>query len=160
MATDTVAIGVVVAILDGTRKRGFVYDLRMERGDFHLFYSTDLSDQDPEENPLAQCKAVLFVKSLAGNHDYQENKMVLMGNAGVGKPFEAVFSDGEVIRGRVESYDEKRIDFYLVPPDLTRSPLPPSTTQENYSVPRGTDRGTQMRFSGAESAVTLLSQER
>ncbi|MHC4924659.1 MAG: DUF6982 domain-containing protein [Planctomycetota bacterium] len=117
MSLDRVANGVVVALLDGSRKRGFVYDLHQQRGEFHLYFTADMSDADAEVIKLPECKAVYFVKSLTGNPDYKENKTDLPTKKAFGRPFEVLFGDGELMRGTVETYDPKKIGFYLVPPD-------------------------------------------
>jgi hypothetical protein len=113
-----VANGVVVVLMSGTRKKGFVYDLSMERGDFHLYLTSDMSDAASEVIRIQDCKAVCFVKSLTGNPDYQENKTDLGARkGGFGRPFEVRFADGELLRGTVETFDPKKLGFYIVPPD-------------------------------------------
>jgi hypothetical protein len=115
-------------MLDGTRRKGYVYDLSMERGDFHLYFSQDMSDADAEVILLKECKAVYFVKSLTGNPDYQENKTDLRGKTGFGRPFEVLFADGELLRGVVETYDPDKLGFYILPPD------PKSNNERIYVV--------------------------
>ena len=112
-----VANQVVIARVDGTRERGYVYDLNAESESFHLFFSLDLSEVDSRVIHLAECKAIFFVKSFTGNPDYKENKTGLGRKKGFGMPYEVVFLDGEVHRGRVETYNPRKKGFYLIPPD-------------------------------------------
>lgn len=111
------ANGVVAAMMDGTRRKGFVYDLSPDRDEFHLYFTRDMSDAAAETIRLRDCKVICFVKSLSGNPDYRENKTELGRKKGFGRPYEVVFKDGEILRGTVESLDPNRLGFYLVPPD-------------------------------------------
>lgn len=108
---------VVVVFLSGRRIRGFVYDVSTERGDFHLYASDDAAETMAELVQLAECKAIIFVKSFAGNPDYRENKTELTGRARWGRAYEVVFSDGERMVGMVETYHPKKLGFYIIPPD-------------------------------------------
>jgi hypothetical protein len=108
---------VVVALLDGRRPRGFVYDINTNDPEFHLYSSEDPSDAKSELIDIRRCKAIYFVKSLTGNPNYRENKTELPELRRWGRPFEVVFGDGERIVGTVEIYHEERMGFYLLPPD-------------------------------------------
>ena len=108
---------VVVVFTDGRRLRGFVYDVSTERGDFHLYASEDAAESKSEIVRLADCKAICFVKTFAGNPNYRENKTELTGRVRWGRAYEVVFGDGERIVGAVETYHPKRQGFYIIPPD-------------------------------------------
>ena len=108
---------VVVALADGRRARGFVYDINPENEDFHLFATDDPSEPRSEIIRVAECKAIYFVKSLTGNPDYEENKTELPAQRRFGRPVEVIFGDGERIVGMVEFFHAERKGFYLIPPD-------------------------------------------
>jgi len=108
---------VVVAFLDGSRTRGFVYDVNMRRGDFHLYASEDPGETRGKLVRLTECKAVFFVKSLTGNPNYRENKLDLPEQRRWGRPFEVIFHDGETMVGTVEIFHDEDLGFYLIPPD-------------------------------------------
>jgi hypothetical protein len=108
---------VVVAFLDGTRTRGFVYDVNMRRGDFHLYASDDPGETRGTLVHLKDCKGVFFVRSLTGNPNYRENKTDLPERRRWGRPFDVVFHDGEHMVGTVEIFHEEDLGFYLIPPD-------------------------------------------
>ncbi len=108
---------VVVAFLDGTRVRGFVYDVHTERGDFHLYASDAPDETSAQLIKLKDIKAIFFVRSLTGNPQYRENKTELTQRRRWGRPFEVVFHDGERMVGMVEIFHKERIGFYIVPPD-------------------------------------------
>ena len=107
----------VVALLDGRRTRGFVYDVSTERGDFHLYASDDPGETKAELIKIADCKGIYFVKSLTGNPNYRENKTDLPERRRWGRAIDVVFHDGEHIVGTTEIYYPGRVGFYLVPPD-------------------------------------------
>lgn len=108
---------VVVALLDGRRLRGFVYDVNTQRGDFHLYMSEDPGETNAELVKLKACKGVFFVKSLTGNPNYRENKTDLPERRRWGRGVEVVFSDGERMVGTAEIFHPGRVGFYLIPPD-------------------------------------------
>jgi hypothetical protein len=108
---------IVVAFVDGSRTRGFVYDVHMDRGDFHLYASDSPDETKAEKIQLARVKAIFFVRSLAGNPNYRENKTELTQRRRWGRPVEVVFSDGERMVGMVEIYHPEKRGFYLIPPD-------------------------------------------
>ncbi len=114
---DRLVNRVVVALLDRRRARGYVYDVSMQRGDFHLYASDDPAETRGELIHLADCKAVFFVKSLTGNPNYRENKTELTERRRWGRPFEVVFHDGERMVGNVEIFHEENVGFYIIPPD-------------------------------------------
>jgi hypothetical protein len=108
---------VVVAFLDRTRARGFVYDVNMRRGQFHLYASDDPGETRGRLIHLKDCKGVFFVRSLTGNPNYRENKTDLPERRRWGRPFEVVFHDGERMVGTVEIFHDDDLGFYLIPPD-------------------------------------------
>lgn len=108
---------VVAAKTDGTRARGYAYDINTAHEEFHLFASDAPDEAEAEVVLLRECKALYFVRSLTGNPDYEENKTELPPGRRFGRPFEVVFGDGERIVGTVEIFHPGRLGFYLVPPD-------------------------------------------
>jgi hypothetical protein len=108
---------VVVAKMDGTRLRGYVYDVNTAKEEFHLFASEAADEKNAEIVNLRECKAVCFVKSLTGNPNYQENKTELPERKRFGRGMEVVFADGERILGTAEFYNPDKLGFYLIPPD-------------------------------------------
>ena len=77
----------------------------------------DAAETMAELVQLAECKAIVFVKSFAGNPDYRENKTELTGRARWGRAYEVVFHDGERIVGMVETFHPEKLGFYIIPPD-------------------------------------------
>ncbi len=133
---------VVIALVDGTRLRGYVYDVSMERGDFHL-YSSDAPDEtEAALVKIALCKAVYFVKSLTGNPNFKENKTEFTEKRRWGRPYEVVFGDGERMVGTVETYYPEKLGFYLIPPDPGSNNLRIYVVMANAKTVRLLDEGT------------------
>lgn len=116
-ARDRIINRVVVALADGRRARGFIYDLNVDDDTFHLFASEDPSEARAEILNLPECKAIFFVRSLTGNPAYKENKTDLPERKRFGRPFAVTFADGEKMVGTVEIFHPGRKGFYLIPPD-------------------------------------------
>lgn len=114
---DRIVNSVVIALTDGTRLRGYVYDVSMEKGDFHLYASDAPDEQEATLVEISRCKAICFVKSLTGNPNYKENKTEFTEKRKWGRPYEIVFGDGERMVGTVEIYHPEKLGFYLIPPD-------------------------------------------
>ena len=105
---------VVVAFLDGSRLKGYVFNFSMAKDSFDLL---------PEENPLRErgkrvqikdLKAVFFVKDFAGAGGSKED--AIAGPPVHGKIIEVTFRDGEKIIGQTDSYNPQRLAFFIVPP--------------------------------------------
>jgi uncharacterized protein DUF6982 len=137
----------VVALLDGTRLRGFVYDVNMRRGEFHLYASDNPGETQAQLIQLADCKGVFFVKSLTGNPNYRENKTDLPERRRWGRPFEVVFHDGERMVGTVEIFHDADLGFYLIPPDPRSNSLRifviKANTKSVVDLDRKTGGGTE-----------------
>ena len=78
-----------------------------------------LLESPPEEEPLvvrlSDLKAVFFVKSFAGNRDYDERKEFVA--AFTGRRLAVRFSDGEVLVGTSFNYSPSAAGFFLFPAD-------------------------------------------
>lgn len=67
--------------------------------------------------PLAQLKAVFFVKDLVGDASYHEKKELGAGSPRIGYEVKVTFHDGEVIVGRSMNPTFDDHGFYMEPAD-------------------------------------------
>jgi hypothetical protein len=139
---DRMVNRVVVVFLNGRRIRGFVWDVNPERGEFHLYATDDTAETRAELVKLEECKALIFVKSFAGNPDYKENKTEFTGRARWGRPYEVVFRDGERIVGTVETFHPEKLGFYIIPPDPRSNSLRIFVVTANAGSVRPLDQKT------------------
>lgn len=106
---------VVVAVLDGQRLKGYVFNFSALREDFRLF-PDQTSRQDEGRNVLMKdLKAVFFVKEFAGNPGYQETSE--QERPAHGRKIEVKFSDGETVVGLTEGYNPQKLGFFIFPVD-------------------------------------------
>src|SRR3990167_9057080 len=73
MATESrTSHRVVVALIDGKREKGFVYNFSPNAENFHLFPSESADRSFARLLDTRECKAIFFVKSHEGNKAYRE----------------------------------------------------------------------------------------
>lgn len=114
---------VVVALLDGRRLKGFVYDFVPSGDTLNIFPSAG----DPEDKRPATvveflaCKAVFFVRTHLGNQkvaaEVRREAEDPKAEAPRGKKVKIVFSDGEEMTACTEVYNAKRFGFFVYPLD-------------------------------------------
>lgn len=106
---------VVVALLDGRRLKGYIYDFSPMKDGFNLL---------PAENPLQErgvnvamkeLKAVFFVRDFAGQPTHQEGLQA--DSHAHGRKIEVSFRDGEKLLGRTEAYNPQKPGFFMFPED-------------------------------------------
>src|SRR5258706_8186454 len=114
---------VVVALLDGRRLKGFVYDFEPSGGTLNIFPSAgDPKDKRPATVvEFTACKAIFFVRSHLGNEKVaaavrraaEDPKT----RAPRGRKVRIIFSDGEEMMACTEVYNPKRFGFFVYPLD-------------------------------------------
>ncbi len=85
--------------------------------DFHIHPEGDARGA-AVKIPLADLKAVFFVKTLEGDKAHVE-RLDLAGASGQGRPVRVAFKDGEVIAGFTVGYAPDRPGFFVIPVDPT-----------------------------------------
>jgi hypothetical protein len=106
---------IVVRFVDGKLLRGYSNDFHPDRGHLHLCPSVGCAAGERLLVPIAQLKAVFFVRDLQGNaervdsgefdHDPRARKL------------EVTFRDGEVMKGSTLSYKPQSQGFFMTPAD-------------------------------------------
>ncbi len=125
MATppSTTANRVVVALLDGRRLKGFVFNFNPDSVDFNVFPSptADWKKAPATLVDFKACKAVFFVKSHEGNREGRDAERV----AGEdpkrrpprGTKIKVVFADAEEMMACTEVYAPQKKGFFAYPLD-------------------------------------------
>ena len=112
---------VVVGLLDGTRPKGFIYGFRAGEKLFTLFPSEKQDRAYARFVPIADCKAIFFVRSHAGDRDVRERmRKTPLDDRDVkirGQRMKIVFLDGEELLARSEAYSADRLGFFAYPLD-------------------------------------------
>jgi uncharacterized protein DUF6982 len=114
---------VVVALLDGRRLKGFVYDFVPSGDTLNIFPSAgDPQDKRPATVvEFAACKAIFFVRTHLGNQqvaaEVRREAEDPKKRAPRGKKVKIVFSDGEEMVACTEVYNPKRFGFFVYPLD-------------------------------------------
>lgn len=103
---------VVVHFPDGTLLKGVTNNFFPNKEKFHL---TEKDSGEVREVPLADLKAVFFVKDFAGDPDYQEQADIE--RAGLGKKIQVEFKDGETLTGYSQGFSPARTGFFVFPAD-------------------------------------------
>jgi len=135
------ATKVVIAYLDKRRERGIVLEFKPYKDGFTL-YPPDAPDLTKgREIEFKICKAIYFVKSLAGNRDFKENKLTLPPIVRQGTKMVVHYPDGEQTVGITEGFNPKRVGFFFYPGD------PKSNNTQIFVVTENTD---EIRLLGVE----------
>jgi hypothetical protein len=103
---------VVAHFRDGRLMKGTTNNFSPMRDRFHLIGP----DTKAVEVPLAQLKALFFVRNLAGDRTYRERKD-FDPSRNLGRKIRCELFDGEVLTGYCQGYDAKRLGFFIVPAD-------------------------------------------
>jgi hypothetical protein len=112
---------VVVALLDGTRAGGFLYNFSPNATELLLFPKESDDRSHARLLGTAEIKAVFFVKTHEGNRVHREAM-----RKGPEEPdrkrhrghrMKVTFADGEVLEGTAEVYNPVRIGFFVYPVD-------------------------------------------
>jgi hypothetical protein len=114
---DTAFQKIVVRYLDGGIVKGFTQDFHPSRSQFSLWPAINAKPSERVIVPVANLKAVFFVRNFAGNPSRQERKSF---NArGHGRRLEVTFMDTEVILGTTLSYSPDTQGFFVIPADAS-----------------------------------------
>jgi hypothetical protein len=110
---------VVVRFLDGNLLKGYTHDFLPEKDLFHLIEETAAGAGSVREIKSSDLKAVFFVKTFAGNKDYNEKKSFKEVAAASlhGIKIKVTFKDGEVLCGLSLGYNKTKKGFFIVPID-------------------------------------------
>ena len=104
---------VVVRYRDGRILRGYTNDFNVVRPQFH--FSLDPVAGESLVVPLAQLKALFFVRDFAGDPTYEDQKVFTAPPEG--RKLEVTFDDGEVLVGSTLSYRPDAHGFIVHPAD-------------------------------------------
>jgi hypothetical protein len=106
---------VVVRYTDGQMLKGFTQDFHGSKSQFSLWPSIDAAARDRVVVPLAQLKAVFFVRDFSGNPQHIEQKA--FENAAHGRRIEVTLIDNEVLVGTTLNYRSDSSGFFIIPVD-------------------------------------------
>lgn len=110
---------VVVRFGDGRLLKGYTHDFLPEKELFHLIEDVAAGEGAIHEVKISDLKAVFFVKSFAGNKDYNEKKNFKEIDPAAlhGIKIKVTFMDGEVLCGISLGYNKTKKGFFIVPID-------------------------------------------
>jgi transposase-like protein len=149
---------VVVALMDGRRIKGFVYNFN-PNSPLMVFPDAEQTKAYGQQLDLTDCKAVYFVRSLSGDPKYKENKTAFTGTKRRGVPMEVVFKDGERMVGTSEAYNPTRSGFFMFPPDPRSNNLRIFVVNANVQEVRtGTGAGRD-RALGAKDRIVRVQRD-
>jgi hypothetical protein len=103
---------VVVHFPNGTLLKGVTQNFFPNKEKFHV---TAMDSGDVLEVPIAELKAVFFVKCFEGDPAYRERTDVE--RAGFGKKIQVDFNDGETLLGYSHGFTPNRSGFFVFPAD-------------------------------------------
>jgi hypothetical protein len=112
LGTDFMQNTVVVHFANGALIKGVTQNFFPNKERFHV---TDRGTGEVKEVPMAELKAVFFVKSFDGDPAYRDLSDVE--RAGFGKKIQVDFSDGEVLLGYSHGFTPGRSGFFVFPVD-------------------------------------------
>jgi len=104
-----------VALVEGRRIKGFVYNFSPLRETFSVFPAESAQKTDANDIRLKDVKAVFFVKDFTGNsarNDVQSPEQLRRG-----RKMEITFRDGEMMIGTTEAYHPQKPGFFMFPAD-------------------------------------------
>jgi hypothetical protein len=104
---------VVVGYRDGRREKGSTFDFVPTKSTFHLESICGLI----KEIPLAELKAVFFVRDLAGDPSRETTNEFDVSRSLHGRRIRVEFADGEVLVGTTQGYQPERVGFFVTPAD-------------------------------------------
>jgi hypothetical protein len=106
---------IVVRYLDGGISKGFTQDFHPSRAHFSLWPAINAKPSERMIVPLANLKAIFFVRNFNGSPSRQDRKT--FGVPGQGRRLEVTFMDTEVILGTTLSYSPDAQGFFVNPAD-------------------------------------------
>lgn len=106
---------VVVRYTDGHMLKGFTQDFHGSKTQFSLWPSINAAPRERIVVPLAQLKAVFFVRDFGGNPQHVEQKV--FENAAHGRRIEVTLHDNEVLLGTTLNYRSDSSGFFIIPAD-------------------------------------------
>ena len=106
---------VVVALLDGRRLKGYIYDFSALKEAFNLLPAESTLQERGINVAMKELKAVFFVKDFAGQPGHKED--LAADTHAHGRKIEVSFRDGEKIVGRTEGYNPQKPGFFMFPED-------------------------------------------
>ncbi len=119
---------VVIHFLEEKVMKGVTNDFFPNKDFFHM---TDKESGEVLEIDLFDLKAVYFVKSFAGNPNYEEKHDIE--RKGFGKKIKVHFKDGETLIGYTQGFSPNRPGFFVFPSD------PESNNDRIFVVNAATD---------------------
>ena len=108
---------VVARYQDGRILKGFASDFLPNKDMFHLALADSPPGSKPVEVKVAELKAVFFVKDFAGNPDYKDSEEFDASKPVIGRKIKVLFSDGELLVGTTQGYQQGRAGFFVIPAD-------------------------------------------
>ena len=124
---------VVAHYRDGRLVKGSTSDFLPTRELFHVAPETGGALVSV---PLAELKAVFFVRDLVGNREHRARNEFDPQKPAIGRKIRVTFKDGEVMVGTTQGYQPGRSGFFVVPAD------PASNTERCYVVAASTTQVT------------------
>ena len=106
---------VVVACLDGARRKGYVFNFSALRDSFRLFPEANSPQSAGFDLQIRDVKAIFFVRDFAGNRERKDAYDSMDGTHG--RKLEVTFTDGERIPGTSEAYNRTKPGFFMFPAD-------------------------------------------
>lgn len=106
---------IVIRFIDGKMLRGYSNDFYPEHAHLHLCPSVGCAAAERLLVPVAQLKAVFFVRDLQGNPERVDS--LEFDHDPRARKLEVTFRDGEVITGSTLSYKPHGQGFFLTPAD-------------------------------------------
>lgn len=106
---------IVVRYLDGHLLKGFCQDFHPARPTFHVSPATAAPETKPVLVPMAQLKAIFFVRDFTGNPQRVERQS--FDKANQGRRIEVTFLDDEVLLGSTLGYRPDGTGFFVTPAD-------------------------------------------
>jgi hypothetical protein len=100
---------------DGKILKGYTQDFHPSRPQFSLWPSINATPKERVLVPIAQLKAVFFVRDFNGNPQYRERK--IFSSKSQGRRVEVTFSDGEIVLGTTLNYRPDGQGFFVSPAD-------------------------------------------
>jgi hypothetical protein len=107
-------IKIVTRYADGNVLKGYTHDFFPNKSVFHL---KSIFGGKVVEVHLKDLKGVFFVRDFIGNPSHNEVKHFTEAQNPAGRKVEVTFKDGEILVGSTMGYDQKRLGFFLFPPD-------------------------------------------
>jgi hypothetical protein len=138
-------VKVVVAYLDKTRERGWIFGFRPFGDGFVLFQPEDKNRMSGKKVEFRICKAIYFVRSHEGNRNFKENKLQFPPVLPQGRRIAIEYPDGERTVGITEGLSPSRVGFSFLPAD------PKSNNTEVFVI---TQNVVEIRILGAEADGT------